>query len=213
MKEREKSQVIVRIVDDDPDVREAEMFMLSCKGWRVRAYGSAREYLIDDAPGVPGCLVLDIRMPEMSGLELQAEMHARSYALPIIFLTGHGDVDAAVKTLKRGAVDFLQKPVENDRLLAAIESACDRSLTIARGELSGQQAQAVLDEMSARESEITSLIAEGVSNRSIASRLGIVERTVQGHRNNIYHKLRVHSEKELLACLQRARAWREDAGW
>lgn len=210
MDDKKKSAVLVRIVDDDPDVREAEEFMLSCKGWTTRSYGSARDFLVDDRASVPGCLVLDIRMPEMSGIELQAEMRKRGYQLPIIFLTGHGDVDTAVKTLKRGATDFLQKPVESGRLLAAIERACDLSVTAAKGELTGEKAQAVLDEMSERETEITALIAEGVGNRGISARLGIAERTVQGHRNNIYHKLRVHSEDGLLACLARARAWREE---
>lgn len=199
----DKQAVLVRIVDDDPAVREAEEFMLQCKGWRVAAYGSAREFLVGDTPVAPGCLVLDIRMPEMSGIELQAEMRRRGYALPVIFLTGYGDVDSAVMTLKRGAADFLQKPVENERLLAAIERACERSLSASRGEMGGREAQAVIDEMSAREAEVTGLIAGGLANRAIAERLGLSERTVQGRRNNIYHKLRVHTEAELLACLER----------
>ena len=201
----DKQAVLVRIVDDDPAVREAEEFMLQCKGWRVAVYGSAREFLV-----APGCLVLDIRMPEMSGIELQAEMRRRGYALPVIFLTGHGDVDSAVMTLKRGAADFLQKPVENERLLAAIERACERSLSASRGEMGGREAQAVIDEMSAREAEVTGLIAGGLTNRAIAERLGLSERTVQGRRNNIYHKLRVHTEAELLACLERALRWKAE---
>ncbi|MCG5030787.1 response regulator [Mesosutterella sp. OilRF-GAM-744-9] len=212
MKEEDRKRVLVRIVDDDPDVREAESFMLDCKGWRTRSYDSARAFLVGDAASIPGCLVLDIRMPGMSGIELQAEMRRRGYTLPIIFLTGHADVDSAVKTLRRGAADFLQKPVENARLLESIERCCDLSLAAARGELSGGEASRALSEMSAREKQVTGLIAQGVSNREIASRLGLSERTVQGHRNNIYRKLRVHNEEGFLECLRRAADWKRDNG-
>ncbi|MDL2060277.1 response regulator [Mesosutterella sp. AGMB02718] len=212
MKEEDRQRVLVRIVDDDPDVREAESFMLDCKGWKTRCYDSARAFLVGDASSVPGCLVLDIRMPGMSGIELQAEMRRRGYTLPIIFLTGHADVDSAVKTLRRGAADFLQKPVENERLLESIERCCDLSLAASRGELTGEEAARALSEMSAREAQVSGLIAQGVSNREIASRLGLSERTVQGHRNNIYRRLRVHNEDGFLECLRRAADWKRDNG-
>ena len=209
MQDMEKDKVLVRLVDDDPAVRDAAAFMLACKGWKTVAYESAKAFLVNDRPSVPGCLVLDIRMPGMSGLELQTEMKRRGYSLPVIFLTGHGSVDTAVSTLRRGAFDFLQKPVDNARLLESIARACDLSLVRSRGELAGDEADRVIAEMSARELEILGLIREGLANRVISERLGIAERTVQGHRNNIYHKLRVHNEQGLLECLERARAARE----
>ncbi|MCI5850940.1 MAG: response regulator [Sutterellaceae bacterium] len=204
MQPGEKKEVLVRIVDDDPAVRDAESFMLRCKGWKTAVYPSASEFLTSDAPGVPGCLVLDIRMPGMTGLELQERMAERGIGVPIIFLTGHATVDTAVDTMKKGAVDFLQKPVENERLLAAIERACSASLARSRGELAPEELRAELARLSPREGEILGLIAEGVQNRAIAERLGLSERTVQGHRNNLYKRLRVHSEKEILAALERA---------
>ena len=209
MQDIDRDKGLVRLVDDDAAVRDAASFMLSCKGWKCVSYDSARAFLVNDRPSVPGCLVLDIRMPGMSGLELQPEMRRRGYSLPIIFLTGHGTVDTAVSTLRKGAFDFLQKPVDNARLLESITRACDLSLVRSRGELDGEAANRVIGEMSARELEILGLIGEGLANRDISERLGIAERTVQGHRNNIYHKLRVHNEQGLLECLQRAREARE----
>lgn len=204
MTEDEKQKVLIRIVDDDQAVQEGGEFMLSCKGWKVKSYASARDFLVSDTPSVPGCLVLDIRMPGMSGLELQDEMRKRGSTLPIIFLTGHGDIHAAIRTFKRGAADFLLKPVDNAKLLRAIERSAADSLARSDGGLTGTEALDALKEMSDRETEILGLIREGMQNRTIAERLSLSERTVQGHRNNIYHKLRVHTEAELLTCLARA---------
>ena len=204
MTEDEKQKVLIRIVDDDQAVREGGEFMLSCKGWKVKSYASARDFLVSDTPSVPGCLVLDIRMPGMSGLELQDEMRKRGSTLPIIFLTGHGDIHAAIRTFKQGAADFLLKPVDNATLFRAIERSAADSLARSDGGLTGSEALDALKEMSDRETEILGLIREGMQNRAIAERLALSERTVQGHRNNIYHKLRVHTEAELLTCLARA---------
>ena len=110
---------LIRIVDDDEDMRESLSFLLESEGWQCAAYASAREFLIEDAGSVPGCLILDIRMPEMTGLELQQEMNRRKIFLPIVFLTGHGSIDMAVSAMKSGAVEFLQKPVDHARLLGA----------------------------------------------------------------------------------------------
>lgn len=193
-----KKRVWVRIVDDDEDVRQSLSFVLQCKGWQVCDYAGAREFLTHDAPSQPGCLLLDIRMPDMSGVELQAHMRRRRMALPIIFITGHADVDTAVHTLKSGALDFLQKPVNTDVLVQAIEHACEISLAQSLGRLTPEQLQEVVREMSAREREITQLLINNVSNKEIAERFGLSERTVQGHRNNVYRKLRVHNFAEFV---------------
>lgn len=205
MLDEDKSKVLIRIVDDDEGVREAISFMLECKSWRTRTYASARDFLLDDNKLLPGCLVLDIRMPQMSGLELQHELVNRGNSLPILILTGHGNLDIAVSSFKLGAFDFLQKPVENDRFTEAIEKACELSLLRTRGELSGLEAALVLAKMSEREKQIVQLLGLGLENRHIAERLGIAQRTVQGHRNNIYKKLSVHNLAALQACLKRAR--------
>ena len=118
----ERDSALIRLVDDEPDVRAALSLMLEIEGWRCVSYASAREFLVENMDS-PGCLVLDVRMPGMSGLELQQAMEERGIELPVIFLTGHGDLDTAIQSLKRGAVDFLLKPVDDEKLLAAISSA------------------------------------------------------------------------------------------
>lgn len=178
--------------------------MLECKGWQVRSYASAREFLTQDSPSVPGCLLLDIRMPDMSGVQLQALMKEQSISTPIIFITGHADVDTAVATLKAGALDFLQKPVDPAALVNALEEAVRISLAKAQGQLSPQQVSEVLSDMSPREKEITQLLALGVTNKEIAERLDLSQRTVHGHRNNVYRKLRVHNLQEFLSCVEGA---------
>ena len=142
---------IIRIVDDDDDIRDALGFMLECKGWQVRAYASARDFLTQDSPSIPGCLLLDIRMPDMSGVQLQTLMKEQRIQLPIIFITGHADVETAVATLKAGALDFLQKPVNTIALIEAIEPAVRISLAHSCGQLSPEKVTEVLLEMSPRE--------------------------------------------------------------
>lgn len=205
-----KSLSLVRIVDDDDAVRDAISFMLRCKGWRTIEYASATEFLQKDDIARPGCLVLDIRMPGLSGLELQRTLKGRAGNLPIIFLTGHGTVSTAVQVLKRGAFDFLQKPVDNAVLVETISAASELSLVRARGELTGEEALEALSAMSDREKEILGLVSQGIPNASIAERLNISIRTVQGHRNNVYRKLRAHNEESLAACLERAKRASKD---
>lgn len=127
-----QSQAIVRVVDDDPDVRRSWQFVIEGEGWNVLTYASALEFLEKDSPFTPGCLVLDVRMPGMSGIELQHEMKLRGDTLPIIFISAHGDIDMAVKTMKDGADDFLSRPVTPERLLDAIEKAVKRDARSAR---------------------------------------------------------------------------------
>lgn len=138
----------------------------------------------------------------MSGLELQERMKAQNLSLPIIFVTGHGDVPTAVRTLKLGAFDFLEKPVDAEALADAIEAASRVSVEASQGALPKQAVEQILAEMSPREHEITELLKEGLANHDIAERLDLSDRTVQGHRNNIYKKLRVHNLKQFLTVLE-----------
>lgn len=198
MTEQLKNNVCIRIVDDELQVRESLGFMLECNHWKVSLYGSAQEFLDHDDPSVPGCLLLDIRMPEMSGVELQRYMKENRNRLPIIFITGHADVDTAIQTLKMGALDFLKKPVDYEILEPAIVNAARIHEAQLTGRLTPEAVNQVFEEMSPREKEITKLILAGVVNKSMAERYGLSERTVQGHRNNIYRKLRVHNLQELI---------------
>ena len=128
-----QKHTLIRIVDDDTDLLEATELMLTFSGWCVKCYASASEFLAGDAPSDPGCLILDIRMPDMTGIELQAELNARHYDLPIIVLTGHANVDIAVTTFRAGAFDFLQKPVDEEALMDVIARAAGESLRKKRG--------------------------------------------------------------------------------
>ena len=193
---------LVRIVDDDEDFLQGLAFMLEAKGWNVAAHPSPSDFLKNDRPSVPGCLILDIRMPQMSGIELQMEMKQRGIDLPIIILTGHADVDSAVRTLKMGAVDFLQKPADSEELFEAVENAVRLSLAKSQGVLTPDALADVLAAFSAREKEVTRLLQAGLVNNEVAQRLGLTAKTVKNYRNAIYGKLRVHNTAELLSVLE-----------
>ena len=195
----ERDSALIRLVDDEPDVRAALSLMLEVEGWRCVSYASAREFLVENMDS-PGCLVLDVRMPGMSGLELQQAMEERGIELPVIFLTGHGDLDTAIQSLKRGAVDFPLKPVDDEKLLAAIASAVHKD-RLRREGLSAELLKAGAKALSDRERHLLELISLGRSDARIASELGISERTVQGHRAKIYRKFGIHSGKVLEAML------------
>lgn len=184
-----QKHTLIRIVDDDTDLLEATELMLSFSGWRVKCYASASEFLAGDAPSDPGCLILDIRMPDMTGIELQAELNARHYDLPIIVLTGHANVDIAVTTFRAGAFDFLQKPVDEEALLSVIARAAGESLQKKRGIPVGEDLQRRLKTLTEREATVLQYMREGLNTRGIAERLGISERTVYEYRTVIYQKL------------------------
>lgn len=184
-----QKHTLIRIVDNDVDLLEATELMLTFSGWRVKCYASASEFLADDAPSDPGCLILDIRMPDMTGIELQAELNARHCDLPIIVLTGHANVDIAVTTFRAGAFDFLQKPVDEEALMDVIAKAAGESLRKKRGIPVGEDLQRRLDTLTAREATVLQYMREGLNTRGIAERLGISERTVYEYRTVIYQKL------------------------
>ena len=201
MTDKPCSQALIRVVDDDKDFLEGLCFLLDAKNWNVAAYRSAKDFLTTDAPSVPGCLILDIRMPDMSGIELQEEMKRRGIDLPIIILTGHADIESSVKTLKMGAVDFLQKPVAPEVLFESIDEAVKLSMVHRLGGLDHRALLEVLSGFSSREKQVTALLVQGLINSSIAERLNLTLKTVQNYRNNIYRKLRVHNTEGLLNVL------------
>lgn len=196
---------VVRIVDDDDGDREALAFMLESSGWKVQAYSSARDFLVNDAPSQPGCVVLDVRMPGMTGLELQEEMNRRGFRLPIIFLTAHGDVAMAVGAMQKGAVNFLLKPIDPAAFARAVSQAVQLQGRIQNDALAPGECIARFESLSERQQEIVSMIADGFLNHEVAVKLGISERTVEGHRYNAFKLLGVKNRSELARFLSRVR--------
>ncbi len=193
---------VVRIVDDDAALTEGLAFLLESEGWTVQVYESAQAFLTNDAPSVRGCLVLDVRMPGMTGLELQHVMNERGYNLPIIFLTGHGDIDMAVSTIKQGAVEFLQKTGDNARLVEAVSRAVARSMEgFAQLDQDPYEAQKRWRELTEREAQLLTLIAKGQRNRDVAERLGLSVRTVEAHRASAFRKLGIKTVAELSSLM------------
>lgn len=201
MTEKPNPQALIRVVDDDQDFRDGLCFMLDAKGWRAVGYPSAKAFLAADAPSESGCLILDIRMPGISGIELQAEMKRRGLDLPIIILTGHADIDSAVRTLKMGAVDFLQKPIDPEILFESVSEAVKLSVVQRLGGLDRKALCGVLAGLSSRECQIIRFLEEGLVNSAIAERLNLTVKTVQNYRNNVYRKLRVHNTEGLLQVM------------
>jgi len=196
-----KDRFLIRVVDDDQGVLTGLGFLLECLGWQHVLYNSAEEFILNDDNDVPGCILLDVRMPGMSGLALQQNLLEKGSKLPIIIITGHADVDTAVRTLKKGAQDFLMKPVNSEKLQEVLENSLNFWISQSSG-LTKQELLSVYNALSEREKEILRLLGTGLNSPKIAERLNLSERTVQGHRLHILHKFRVHSKEELLSCLQ-----------
>ena len=192
-----EESALIRIVDDDASVRDALVYMLEQEGFDTVAYASAEEFLVNDMPSRPGVVVLDVRMPGMSGTRLQDEMIARRIDTPIIFLTGHGDVDMAVKALRKGAYHFLQKPVDTDELVRTLRECLEKT----RRGLTAEEAREAIGLLTPRERQIAKLLLQGVPNHGIAERLSLSVRTVENHRTSLYRKLRVNSYEELKSLL------------
>lgn len=192
-----QSQAIVRVVDDDPDVRRSWQFVIEGEGWNVLTYASALEFLEKDSPFTPGCLVLDVRMPGMSGLELQEEMTRRGIDLPILFLSGHGDISMAVSTLKRGAEDFCEKPVEPAKLRESVRRMISKNIAHRREAIDVERKRERFAMLTEREQLVVRLVARDMLNKQIAAELDIQEHTVKIHRSNACRKLEVRSALEL----------------
>ena len=189
--------VLIRIIDDDVEFAASQKMLIESLGWEVITYSSANDFLAEDALERPGCLILDVRMPVMTGLELQQELENRKCQLPIIFLSAHGDIEMAVHTMRHGAADFLQKPVEPQRLLTQVTKAVAASIrqTTEYDEL--QKLVERIDKLSNREREIAQLVSLGLRNKEIARKLGIEETTVKMHRANAMAKLAANTSAEL----------------
>jgi FixJ family two-component response regulator len=182
------SNATIFIIDDEPAVRDSLTMMLEQDGFQVKAYESGASFLADYQEEGLGCAIVDVRMPEMSGLELQKHMIDQNILLPIIFLTGHGDIPMSVDAIKSGATDFLTKPVTREKLLASIRPAvieCEKKLSQAA---SIQEAKRLIDSLTEREKEVMVLAINGFPNKEIARKLNISHRTVEIHKSKIMHK-------------------------
>ena len=196
----------VFVVDDDASVRKALARSIQAAGLHVKTFASARQFLDQGPPEGPGCLVLDVRMPGLSGLDLQAELNSRNIQTPIIFITGHGDIPVSVKAMKGGAVDFLTKPFKVNALLTVIQEALkkDERLQASRAEKS--EVQRRLQTLTPREREVLALVVKGLLNKQIAAELGAAERTVKVHRGRVMQKMRAQSVAELVRAVEQVKA-------
>jgi FixJ family two-component response regulator len=193
----------VHVVDDDAGMRKALGRILEAAGYAVRAYASAGDFLLAEKVEGPACLVLDVRMPGPSGLELQNALAKQSDPLPIIFLSGHGDIPMTVRALKAGAVDFLTKPVEGKALLAAVETALAQDAA-RRGERDERRAlQERYETLSLREREVFAQVVTGKLNKQIAGDIGAAERTVKAHRARVMEKMQAGSVADLVRMAER----------
>ena len=194
----------VFLVDDDASVRRALTRLIRSAGYEVQAFASAREFLDRDrASEGSNCLVLDVRMPGLSGLDLQYELQAANIPLPIIFITGHGDIPMSVKAMKHGAVDFLPKPVKDRELLNAIEQALARAKHDYAERLEIEDLKRRLKSLTPREREVMTLVVTGLLNKQIAFELGTVEKTVKVHRARVMEKMEANSVAELVRVAAR----------
>ncbi len=188
----------VFVVDDDPDVRDSLSVLLSSADFQVETFDSARAFLASDGLGRAGCLVADVRMPDMDGLELQEELGKRKSKLPVIIITGHGDVPLAVRAMKAGAVDFLEKPFEEERLIAAIRRAMTANSEMQSQAKAVEIVSARIAQLTGREREVLSLVVAGRANKEIARALNISPRTVEIHRAHVMEKMEADSLAELV---------------
>jgi two-component system response regulator FixJ len=189
---------LVHIIDDEESVRRGASFFLKTSGYAVRTWESGVAFLKEVRHAETGCILLDVRMPEMDGLEVQQQLNERGITMPVIVLTGHGDVGTAVKAMRLGAVDFLEKPFDTEALKDAIERALERLAAEKDVMVRAGEAEILLGALSAREREVLEGLAQGYPNKTIAFDLGISSRTVEVHRANIMSKLRARSLSEAL---------------
>lgn len=193
-----EAQSFVFVVDDDASVRTAVEDLLRSVGLAVRTFGSTQEFLQSKLPDAPACLVLDVRMPGQSGLEFQRMLTATGIHLPIIFISGHGDIPMSVRAIKSGAIEFLTKPLHEQELLDAIQSGIERDRARRQNAKAVTELQERFESLTGREREVLELVITGQLNKQIAAQLALSEATVKVHRSQIMHKMRARSLVDLV---------------
>ena len=198
MNERSGTQPVVFVVDDDASVRQALGSLLRSVGLQVEVFGSTAEYLASKLPDAASCLVLDVRLPGLSGLDFQAELAKAKIYVPIIFITGHGDIPMSVRAMKAGAVEFLTKPFRDQDLLDAIRIALERDRTSRENDKAVSSLRALYGSLTPREREVMALVTVGLMNKQIAAELDVSEITVKVHRGNAMGKMGARSLADLV---------------
>ena len=198
-----EDRAVVFVVDDDPSMRRSLESLLRSVGHDVRLFSSAQEFMQAERPDAPGCLVLDVRLPGMSGLAFQEELAKADVALPVIFVTGHGDVPMTVRAMKAGAAEFLTKPFDDQVLLDAVHAAIERDHARRRDAASRATLKARYDELTERERQVMKLVVAGQVNKQIAAELGLSLVTVKVHRGQVMRKMLAKSVAELVRMADR----------
>jgi FixJ family two-component response regulator len=199
---------IVFVIDDDVSVRESLELLVRYEGWQAETFASADEFLARPREFVPSCLILDLSLPGFSGLDLQERIAGERTDMPIIFITGHGDIPSTVQAMKAGAVEFLTKPFTDDALLTAVRHALDRSRIALNQDAESQKLQDCYESLSIRERQVMWLVVSGLLNKQVSSELGIREITVKVHRGRVMEKMKADSFAELVEMATRLRVTR-----
>ena len=197
------NEPIVAVVDDDAAVRDAIKDLLESVGISVKTFSSGREFLAAERVDAPGCLILDVRLPGMSGLDFQRELAAAKIEIPVIFITGHGDIPMTVQAMKAGAIDFLTKPFRDQELLDAIHKAVDRDRERRQQQAEVAQLRKRYEALTPREREVMTLVIQGLLNKQIAAELGTSETTVKIHRGQVMRKMEADSVPDLVRMAEK----------
>lgn len=198
MPELRGPEAVVAIVDDDPSVRKSLQRLIRSAGWKAEAFASAQQFLERYETDAPSCLVLDLQLPGLNGLDLQKRLAEAGLEIPIVFLTGHGNIPASVRAMKAGAVEFLTKPIDEQDLFRAIQEAIERDRQTRRQNAGIRELRDRYEELTAREQEVMRQVISGMLNKQIAGELNITEDTVKFHRGHIMRKMRADSLADLV---------------